>query len=555
MKRRLLGSLFLVVLPAALAALAWRCRPSLVRDEAGPRVIRGLVRNDAGPLRGAVVRIQATQRSTLSGPDGRFVLRAAPGEPVTVTAWFEGHYIGWTTATPGVQPAVITLRPHYTTDNHDYTWFSVDSAEGSRSCGHCMPGHYEEWKGDAHALAAVNPRFLSMYNGTDLKGNRSQITRYGQDRDYGRFPLRPDPNRAYYGPGYKLDFPETHGNCAACHVPAAAARPGAAYQGDVNQLNRFEKEGIFCDFCHKIGRVALEAATGLPHDNRPGVLSMRLYRPKGDQQLFFGTFDDVTRRVTCLPLLEDSAFCAPCHYGVFWGVVVYDSYGEWLRSPYSDPETGKTCQDCHMPVTAAATFASPEKGGLRRRPGAIFNHRMPGAADAGLLQDTAKLTVRATRRAGRIVVTVRVTNEKAGHHIPTDHPARNMLLVVSATGAKGTELEHLGKQVLPDWAGAGSAPDDYAGRPGKGYAKVLEELWTEVSPTAAYWRQTVLRDDTRLPALATDETHYEFRAPKRPQRITVRAKLIFRRAFKKLARQKKWRTKDILMEHEQVVVR
>ncbi|MGB2821642.1 MAG: hypothetical protein WBF17_11715, partial [Phycisphaerae bacterium] len=108
--------------------------------------------------------------------------------------------------------------------------------------------------------------------------------------------------------------------------------------------------------------------------------------------------------------------------------------------------------------------------------------------------------------------------------------------------------------VLPDWAGAGSEPDDYAGRAGKGYAKVLEELWTEVSPTAAYWRQTVLRDDTRIPALATDETRYEFRAPDRPRRITVRAKLIFRRAFKKLARQKKWRTKDILMEQEQVVV-
>jgi len=195
-----------------------------------------------------------------------------------------------------------------------------------------------------------------------------------------------------------------------------------------------------------------------------------------------GTFDDVTRRVTYLPLLEDSAFCAPCHYGVFWGVVVYDSYGEWLRSPYSDPNTGKTCQDCHMPPTAAATFASPEKGGLRRTPGRIFNHRMPGAADTNLLQDTARLTVRAARRAGRIAVTVRVTNEKAGHHIPTDHPARNILLVVSAADANGAELEHLGRQVLPDWAGEGRAPDDYAGRPGKGYAKVLEELWTEVAP-------------------------------------------------------------------------
>jgi hypothetical protein len=82
---------------------------------------------------------------------------------------------------------------------------------------------------------------------------------------------------------------------------------------------------------------------------------MRLFRPTEGDDLFFGTFDDVTRPAdSYLPLLEESAFCAPCHYGVFDGVagdmtvadgvVIYNSYGEWLDSPYSDPETGRTCQ-------------------------------------------------------------------------------------------------------------------------------------------------------------------------------------------------------------------
>jgi len=553
-KRRFVKCLFLVLLSAGLAALAWRCQPSFVRNGTSRLTIRGFVRTEGCPVRGAIVRVQGTGNFTASKPDGSFALPVASDEPVTVTAWYQGHYIGWAKPAPGAQPAIIALKPHYTTDNHNYTWFSVENAEGSKSCGHCMPGHYKEWKGDAHALSAGNPRFLSMYNGTDLAGNRSPITRYGVHRDYGRFPLKPDPNRPYYGPGYKLDFPDTAGNCAACHVPAVAAKPGRAYQGDVNHLTRFEKEGIFCDFCHKIGDVTLDPATGMPYDNRPGVLSMRLYRPEEGQQLFFGTFDDVARRVTYLPLLKDSAFCASCHRGVFWGVVVYNSYGEWLESPYSDPETGKTCQDCHMPVTKNRRFVLPEKGGLRRKPGGIFNHRMPGAADVSLLQDTAKLTVEARRRPGRILVDVRVTNEKAGHHIPTDHPARNILLIISATDAQGRELTHLGKQVLPDWAGVGNERNDYAGKPGRGYAKILEELWTEISPTAAYWRQTILREDTRIPALATDETHYEFRAPEGPQRVTVRAKLIFRRAFKKLAGQKKWPVKDLLMEQEKVVV-
>ena len=101
----------------------------------------------------------------------------------------------------------------------------------------------------------------------------------------------------------------------------------------------------------------------------------------------------------------------------------------------------------------------------------------------------------------------------------------------------------------------GAEPSDYAGRPGKGYAKVLEELWTEVSPTAAYWNPTVLREDTRIPALVTDVTHYEFRAPSQGQEVVVEAKLIFRRAFKLLAEQKGWDIPDILMEAEQVRAR
>jgi hypothetical protein len=387
-----------------------------------------------------------------------------------------------------------------------------------------------------------------------MDGNRSPRTRYGSSRDYGRFPLRPDPDKPYYGPGYLLDFPETAGNCAACHVPAAAARPGQAYTVHIDKVSGIATEGAFCEFCHKIGGVALHPATGLPYVNMPGVLSMRLYRPQKGQELFFGPFDDVTRRVSYLPLQKQSTFCAPCHFGQFWGVQVYNSYGEWLASPYSDPEKGKTCQDCHMPTTKNTNFALPEKGGVHRLAGCILSHRMPGADDVKLLRDTASLNVSARRVGDRIKVDVLVTNEKAGHHIPTDHPARNILLVVSATDASGRELKCLGNQSIPEWGGTGNAPDDYAGRPGKGYAKILEELWTETSPTAAYWRQIVLREDTRIPAMASDETHYEFHVPEHSGPVIVKAKLLFRRAFKELARQKKWKMRDIVMEEQKIVV-
>jgi hypothetical protein len=199
--------------------------------------------------------------------------------------------------------------------------------------------------------------------------------------------------------------------------------------------------------------------------------------------------------------------------------------------------------------------ALKQKGGRQRDVNTIFSHLMPGASDVTLLQEAARLELRANWQRNRISVEVRVTNEKAGHHIPTDHPARNILLVVSATGADGSALPYVSSQVVPRWGGHGSNPDDYAGRPGKGYAKILEELWTGISPTAAYWRPTVLRDGTRIPANSTDVTNYEFVAGAESGDVLVQAKLIFRRAFKELADQKRWEVPDIVMATSRLTIR
>jgi hypothetical protein len=517
--------------------------------------VLGVVYDEDGPVAGATVRVRTTDNKTTTAADGSFILSSLTASvPVSITAWTEGYYVGWTSSAPGPEPITITLKPYYTTDNPDYGWFSMEGAEGSKSCGHCMPGHYDEWQADAHSQSALNPRFLTMYNGTDVHGNQSPPTRYGYSRDYGRFPLRPDPNQPYYGPGYKLDFPNTAGNCAACHVPAAAAQPGRAYAADPNQLSGIEAEGVFCEFCHKIGDVTLDPATGLPYPNMPGVLSMRLYRSEGEQVLFFGTFDDVTRRVSRLPLEEESAFCAPCHFGVFWDTVVYNSYGEWLESPYSNPETGRTCQDCHMPVTNATTFVLPEKGGLERPPGRIFNHRMPGAADEGLLQNAVTMTATARLEGETVVVRVDIINDQTGHHVPTDSPLRHLILLVCAADAQGNALQQLDGPTVPEWGGVGDpAQGYYAGLPGKGFAKILEELWTEVSPSGAYWNPTRVLSDNRLVALATDTSTYAFAAPTGGE-ATVEVVLLFRRAFKELMDQKGWDVPDIVMEQEVITL-
>jgi len=100
--------------------------------------------------------------------------------------------------------------------------------ENPIGCGHCMVA-FPQGVTNAHGLSGVNPRFFSLYNGTDISSTTT-VT-----------------------PGYKLDFPGTAGNCATCHVPGAAAnRP---FTADMNDLTGVETEGVLCDFCQSVRRV------------------------------------------------------------------------------------------------------------------------------------------------------------------------------------------------------------------------------------------------------------------------------------------------------------
>ena len=87
--------------------------------------------------------------------------------------------------------------------------------------------------------------------------------------------------------------------------------------------------------------------------------------------------------------------------------------------------------------------------------------------------------------------------------------------------------------------------------PGKAFAKVLEELWTEVSPSGAYWNPTRVLYDNRIAAFATDTSTYTFAAVANDE-VTVDVTLLFRRVFIKLMAQKSWDTPDIVMEHKRI---
>jgi hypothetical protein len=533
-----------------------------------PAVVSGIVLDERGPVSGAVVRVQTTQFSATTDGSGAFQLDVSDlGEgPYKLAACAIGYFCaGPVEAYAGDEGVEIELHAHAVEDNPDYVWLPSQFHPGqgeNQGCAECHSREgtdlnftlpVDEWLQDAHSQSAQNPRFLTMYNGTDVAGNQSPETRYGYNRDYGSFPLRPDLTEPYYGPGYKLDFPATMGNCSACHTPAASAND--PYGVDPNTASGVAVEGIPCDFCHKIWDVNLDPSTGAPYPNMPGVLSYEFLRPPDGHQFFAGPYDDVAPgEDTFSPIQTQSEFCSPCHFGVFWDTVIYDSFGEWLKSPYSDSETGQTCQDCHMPHLGATRFAQSEAGGLERDPLTIFSHLMPGAMDEEFLQNAATMTVDAHREGDSIVVQVDITNDNTGHHIPTDSPLRHLILLVSATSDDGEALQYIDGPILPDWAGVGEVDEGYyAGLPGEIYAKILEELWTGISPSGAYWNPTRIVSDNRIAAFETASSTYTFSAPQSGT-VHIEVRLLFRRAFIELMDLKGWDVPDIEMAVQELVV-
>jgi len=502
--------------------LSWSGQPAAMQ---GTATVSGVVRDADGPVGGAIVRQQTTATSTISAADGSFTLNGvSEGISVTITAWAEGYHPGGVEVVPPQAGVTITLKHHPADDNPDHEWYtSLPDPEKPIGCGHCMVA-FPQWVENAHSQSGVNPRFFSLYNGTDVSGT------------------------LHLGGGYKDDFPGTAGNCATCHAPGAAANE--PFTADMNELTGVETEGVFCDFCHKIADVYLNPATGLPYSNAPGVTSIRLNRPPSDTHMFYGPFDDVTRRVSYLELEKKSQFCAPCHQFSFWGTPIYESFREWLESPY--PAQGVECQTCHMAPTGVDYFVYPEKGGLIRNPDLIASHLQPGAADEELLRNTVTMTLSVRQVANRLRVTVTITNTGAGHHVPTDHPGRHLILTVAATPTVGaTPRGRLPLQdgpTVPDWGGA------EAGLPGTAYAKILADAVSGESPVVSYWKPTRIVSDTRVPALGTARSTYLFALPAetRPDTVTVTARLRFRRVFQAVMETRGWDVPDILMEEAEV---
>jgi hypothetical protein len=492
------------------------------------------------PVEKSIVRLQGKLNWTLTDSQGNFELLT--GGAVTskyITAWKSGFYIGGQRITNNKQDYRITLNPIFSNDDPHYEWLPStmkqtriegNSSAEARPCQECHSHIVNEWLSSTHATSATNPLFLALYGRVDPSGKNGG-------------------NLAY-----RSDFPRSKGNCSTCHIPIQGA--GNPFNSDPYDATVLEKEGASCDFCHKIDDARIDNSGGYP-----GTMSIKFKRPPHGRQLFFGPYNDVfPGDDSYLPLYKESRYCAPCHHGKFWGVLMYSEFQEWADSEYGRQNI--TCQDCHMNPDGVTTHvASEEVGGLKRDPRTIPTHGFTGVSDRTFMSEAIDLTAAASRVSDVLSVRITIRNTKAGHHYPTGNPMRNMVLLVDVHDDNRHRFPMILGSTVPVWGGVGPVREgNYAGLPGKGFAKVLRDMnlygnsqQRDFQPEypAPHWRPTFIESDNRIPAYGTDVSHYQFRVPAdQTGRVTIDSRLIFRRSYKTWMDRKNLKFEDLEIAHK-----
>ncbi len=508
-------TLISVMLPAAPAA--WAAE------------ISGFVRDQAteAPLSGALVTLQATSIRTTTAPDGSFLLAIPDDERAVIVAAAKGYFNEPVVLdNPSDTRVDFLMEAVPQTNSEDYQFLTPDD------CGLCHPDQFDQWQDTPMAEAGSNTWVHDIYSGTGTPGGMGGFV-YLRDSVYAK------SNPA--------------SECASCHQPERWIQqpftPMEDYQVPPSEA---VGHGISCEVCHKIAHINVDQI------NYPGIFpgAVTFTRPEDptNGQVEYGVLGDVDfrmggyMRASYQPQLV-AEVCGACHQDAndpdenhsFNGVISEPTYIEWLESPYSDPESPfyADCVDCHMPAYGAEEVCAILYPPLLRDSETIRSHRILGTTPE-YLENAVELTMEAELTEKTIEVAVDITNSLTGHHVPTGVTVRNMILLVEAwREADDLQLEHLGKQTVHELGGVGDPAEGYyAGLPGKYYSKVNHDA-NGNGPT--FFTDAVgIEFDNRIPAMATDSTTYTFAVPDGGGTVQVRARLIYRRAFRFLVDAKQW---------------
>ena len=463
--------------------------------------LTGNIVDAKGPLPKVSVGWQGQSERATTDPQGHFRLPAPP-KAQRLIASKPGYRIG--SAVVAQKPFTLRLERLPTEDNSDYAWIDphADPAKPN-NCANCHGEIYREWQQSAHARSAINPKFLSLFAGTD-----------------GKQPAQKKWNA-------QAEHPDGSAVCATCHAPTLRS---AKLDYDIREATGVTKSGIHCDYCHKV----VDAPTD-KLGTRFGRDGLHLLRPAKDDLLTYGPLDDAVRKGESfghLPLYKESRYCASCHEGIVFGVHAYGTYSEWLESPAK--KQGKQCQDCHMAPSGKMTNLAPGKGGIERNPATLASHHVPGG-NRDQLTKSLKMNVQ-TKTVGKDRrVEVEIVAEKVGHRVPTGFIDRHLVLVVAATEEMGMPADLLDGARLPTSAGK------WQRLPGMLYAK---QLHGEANRTPIpFWLTVEKTLDTRLLPEQPDRRAFVFSGG--AKRVTVQ--LWYRRFWQEVADLRGWNDNDLLV--------
>jgi hypothetical protein len=484
------------------------------------------------PIAGARVHLQADPSSpvVITGADGTFDLPVNPAEMVMVTAGLVydrdaavNYGTGGTLANNGQTGVTIRLFRIPSDEDPNYQMWVAQALD----CGNCHEDQLHQWQESNHATAGTDEWVRDLYSGDGTPGGSAGYV-FVDTHD-----------------------PEDSGFCSTCHHPMEDVfDPGNVRFNEVTSAAGLE--GVGCVACHQMDSV--NGAVSELH-----LLGNATYRFPDDpivstSQFVWGPLDDVTfsgMKASYAPVFSEALFCASCHEYNRPGTSVpgQTPFTEWLASPYSVPGPNfRSCQDCHMPEEDGPGYLVDPIGNPPLRPAEQrHRHEMIGATEA-TLQDSITLSTSVFETDGGILVTADVANVGSGHSFPTGVSIRNAMVVVSATW-NGIPLSLVSGPTIPFWADdnvPGKQDGDYAGDPGKGFARVLEGRINDQGPVVRpvlFIDGEAVHSETRIPSGTVDRTELEFAVPPGAQAgdtVVVEARLLYRRAWRGLAVTKGW---------------
>jgi hypothetical protein len=477
------------------------------------------------PIAGALVTLHGGSVQVFAAADGSYAIDLT-GSNLNIIGAAKGYYYQSVISNSPATGVIIALDPVPLADNAAY------EIRPPTECGSCHPKQFDDWTNSPMAKAGFNTWVNDIYNGDGTAGGA------------GGFVYTRDSVFAHSNP---------NSECASCHQPQGwIDSPFSALDSNVTTPTASVQHGVSCDICHKVANVDESKI------NSPGIFpgAVEYSKPHDGSQVQYGVLGDVDYNIPSLmrgsyqPQMR-AELCAACHQDAadpnedhsYSGVISEPTYLEWLASDYADPnsENYADCVDCHMGVSndnqVCGVIATPP-----RAVESVRDHRIEGST-AAYLENAVDMQMQVNATGSQLHVQVAINNNLTGHHVPTGVTVRNMILVVEAWEQGDDPLTnpllHTGAQTIHDLGGIGDpAQGYYAGLAGKFYAKVNHD-GNGNGPTF-FTDATGIVFDNRIPANSTDVTNYTFQLPSHQADIKVRARLIYRKAFRFLVDAKNW---------------